>query len=137
VENAVQVAQRWIIAALRHQKFFSLEEANLAIGELLHRLNHRPFRKRDGSRASVFESLDKPALKPLPGAHVDVTASKLLHATYLAGNSGGTGSVIAVSFPFLSRKTFKHQPKRHNRSLTGNIFISRCLAADRFPVSFH
>jgi hypothetical protein len=36
VENAVQVAQRWIIAALRHQKFFSLEEANLAIGELLH-----------------------------------------------------------------------------------------------------
>jgi transposase len=73
VENAVQVAQRWIIAALRHQKFFSLEEANLAIGELLHRLNHRPFRKRDGSRASVFESFDKPALKPLPGEAFDMS----------------------------------------------------------------
>ena len=42
VENAVQVAQRWIVAALRHRKFFSLEELNVAIGELLTKLNHRP-----------------------------------------------------------------------------------------------
>ena len=35
VENAVQVAQRWIVAALRHRKFFSLEELNEAIRELL------------------------------------------------------------------------------------------------------
>ena len=28
VENAVQVAQRWIVAALRHRKFFALQEAN-------------------------------------------------------------------------------------------------------------
>jgi transposase len=66
VENAVQVAQRWIVAALRHHKFFSLEELNLAIRELLTKLNNRPFRKRDGSRASVFAAIDKPALKPLP-----------------------------------------------------------------------
>jgi len=66
VEVAVQVAQRWIVAALRRRKFFSLADANQAIGELLHRLNHRPFRKRDGSRASVFAALDKPALEPLP-----------------------------------------------------------------------
>jgi hypothetical protein len=58
VENAVQVAQRCILAALRHRKFFSLAEANQSVSELLHRLNHRPFRKRDGSRASVFEALD-------------------------------------------------------------------------------
>jgi hypothetical protein len=55
VENAAQVAQRWIVAALRHRKFFSQEEANQAIRELVHRLNHRPFRKREGSLASVFE----------------------------------------------------------------------------------
>jgi transposase len=73
VENAVQVAQRWIVAALRHHKFFSLEEANQAIGELRERLNHRPFRKRDGSRASVFEALDKPALKPLPSESFDMS----------------------------------------------------------------
>jgi transposase len=73
VENAVQVAQRWILAALRHRKFFSLAEANQSIGELLHRLNHRPFRKRDGSRASVFEALDKPALQPLPSERFEIS----------------------------------------------------------------
>ena len=73
VENAVQVAQRWILAALRHRKFFSLAEANQAIRELLHRINHRPFRKRDGSRASVFEALDKPALQPLPQERFEIS----------------------------------------------------------------
>lgn len=66
VENAVQVTQRWIVAALRHRKFFALEELNEAIRELLDKLNHRRFRKREGSRATVLEALDKPALKPLP-----------------------------------------------------------------------
>jgi hypothetical protein len=35
------------------------------VRELLTKLNHRPFRKRDGSRATAFEAIDKPALKPL------------------------------------------------------------------------
>lgn len=73
VENAVQIAQRWIVAALRHQKFFSLEELNAAIRELLAKLNHRPFRKRDGSRATAFEAIDKPALKPLPMEPFDLS----------------------------------------------------------------
>ena len=51
VEVGVQVAERWIIAALRHQKFFRLADLNKAIRELLERLNQRPFRKREGSRA--------------------------------------------------------------------------------------
>lgn len=67
VEAGVQVAQRWIIAALRHRKFFQLADLNEAIGELLDRLNNRPFRKRpDASRTTLFEQLDRPALKPLP-----------------------------------------------------------------------
>jgi len=73
VENAVQVAERWIVAALRNRKFFSLDELNQAIGELLSKLNQRPFRKREGSRASVFEAVDKPALKPLPSEPFDLS----------------------------------------------------------------
>jgi transposase len=73
VENAVQVAERWIVAALRHRKFFSLEELNGAIRELLTKLNYRPFRKREGSRATVFEAVDKPALKPLPSEPFDLS----------------------------------------------------------------
>jgi transposase len=65
-ESAVQVVQRWIVAALRKRMFFSLGEVNEAIGELLVLLNNKPFRKRQGTRASLFAALDQPALRPLP-----------------------------------------------------------------------
>ena len=73
VESGVQLVQRWIVAAVRHRTFFSLGELNQAISELLARLNHKPFRKRDGSRASLFESLDRPALRPLPAERFDLS----------------------------------------------------------------
>ncbi len=66
VEAGVLVVERWIVAALRHRKFFHFAELDEAIRELLDRLNQRPFRKREGSRASLFDSLDRPALQPLP-----------------------------------------------------------------------
>ena len=66
VEAGVQVVQRWILAALRKRTFFSLGEVNEAVAELLVKLNERPFRKREGSRRTLFESLDRPALRPLP-----------------------------------------------------------------------
>jgi transposase len=72
VEVGVQIAQRWIVAALRHRKFFSLGELNRAIGELLDKLNQRPFKKREGSRRSLFEQLDRPALRPLPAERFDL-----------------------------------------------------------------
>jgi transposase len=65
-EVGVQVVQRWIVAALRKRKFFSLAEVNQAIAELLVRVNQRPFRKREGSRATLYAQLDRPALNPLP-----------------------------------------------------------------------
>lgn len=64
VEAGVQLVQRWILAALRHRTFFSLDELNQAIAELLARLNAKPFRKVPGSRESLFAELDKPALAP-------------------------------------------------------------------------
>jgi transposase len=66
VEVAVQVVERWILARLRQQTFFSLFDLNLAIRQLLTALNQRPFKKLPGSRRSQFEALDQPALRPLP-----------------------------------------------------------------------
>ena len=66
VESAILLVERWILATLRHQTFFSLVALNWAIRELLERLNQRKFRKLDASRAELFERLDRPALKPLP-----------------------------------------------------------------------
>lgn len=66
VESAVLLVERWILAALRNRRFFSLAELNAAIAELLTMLNNKPFQKLQGSRRSLFETLDRPALQPLP-----------------------------------------------------------------------
>jgi hypothetical protein len=66
VEAGVLLVTRWIIAALRHHTFFSIEELNVGIKELLERLNTRKFRKLNSSRRELFETLEKPCLKPLP-----------------------------------------------------------------------
>jgi transposase len=39
VEQAVLIVERWLLARLRHQTFYSLAEVNAAIGELLKLLN--------------------------------------------------------------------------------------------------
>lgn len=66
VEVGVQIAQRWILARLRNRRFFSLEALNEAIWELLEEMNTRTFAKRDGSRRTAFEAIDRPVMKPLP-----------------------------------------------------------------------
>lgn len=66
VEVGVQVVERWILAKLRHQTFFSLAEVNTCIERLLHDLNERAFKQLPGCRRSLFELTDKPALRPLP-----------------------------------------------------------------------
>lgn len=66
VEQAVQLVERWVLAALRKRTFYSLEDLNQAISELLEWLNKRPFRKLPGSRLERFEQDEKPTLRALP-----------------------------------------------------------------------
>jgi len=66
VEVGVQVVERWILARLRNHTFFSFAELNQQIRRLLDVLNDRPFQKIEGSRRTLFESLDRPALQALP-----------------------------------------------------------------------
>lgn len=66
VEAGVLVAQRWILARLRHETFFSLEALNERIGELLEELNDRPMRVYGASRRELLERIDRPALRTLP-----------------------------------------------------------------------
>jgi hypothetical protein len=66
VEAGVLLVTRWILARLRNRTFFSLAELNGEIRRLLEALNSRPFRKMEGSRKSLFETMEKPALKVLP-----------------------------------------------------------------------
>ena len=66
VEKEVQDVERWIIAKLRNQTFFSLYELKQTVKELLAEANDRPFQKREGSRRTLFETIERSSLKPLP-----------------------------------------------------------------------
>ena len=78
VEVGVQVVERWILARLRHHTFFSLPDLNVAITALLVALHQRTFKKLPGSRQGVFESLERPALRPLPAPPYEDAAWKLV-----------------------------------------------------------
>ncbi|MGH3574064.1 MAG: IS21 family transposase [Steroidobacteraceae bacterium] len=66
VENGVLIAERRILGALRDRQFLSLAELNTAISQIVAEINTEPFQKREGSRASVFESEERPAAQALP-----------------------------------------------------------------------
>jgi transposase len=66
VEVAVLIVQRFILARLRNRRFLSLGELNEAIREVLGDLNARLMRKLGASRREFFDTIDRPALLPLP-----------------------------------------------------------------------
>jgi transposase len=68
VENAVQQAERWILAPLRDRRFLSLSEANEAIASLVAGLNAKVMKGPGLSRRQIFEQDDLPAMRALPQA---------------------------------------------------------------------
>lgn len=66
VEKGVQFVETWILARLRNYTFFSLQQLNETIQELLTELNNEPFQKISGTRFSLYQTIDFPALRPLP-----------------------------------------------------------------------
>lgn len=66
VEAGVLIVSRRILAAVRDRRFFSLGELNEYLAAETARLNETPFQKLEGTRQSLLESLDGPALLPLP-----------------------------------------------------------------------
>jgi len=66
VEKGVQVVQQRALAAIRTHKFYSLAELNEALKALHEGINTRTMKSYGASRKELFDTLDKPALKPLP-----------------------------------------------------------------------
>ena len=80
VETGVLIAQRWILARLRHRTFFSLAELNNAIAELVEELNSRRFQKLPGTRREAFETLERSSMKPLPALRFELRQRKGVRA---------------------------------------------------------
>jgi hypothetical protein len=81
VENAVLVAQLWILACLRNRTFSASNVLSEAISELLERLNARAFKKLDGCRRSAFEDIDQPSALHANAAPPSRARGWLLHAS--------------------------------------------------------
>lgn len=65
-EQGVQAIQRYILARFRHHQFFSVDELNEAIADILDRYNNKIVKHLQKSRSELFEEIDKPYLFPLP-----------------------------------------------------------------------
>jgi transposase len=75
-EVGVLIAERWILASLRNERFTSLAEANTAIRARLAWLNNRRFAKLEGTRKILFDELDRPAMRPLPATRYEFATWK-------------------------------------------------------------
>jgi len=95
VENAVLIAERRVLGALRDRQFFSLAELNAAITQIVAEINAEAFQKRAGSRASVFESEERPAARALP-------ARRYEHAEWRIGARVRTDHHIEVGGAYYS-----------------------------------
>lgn len=82
VENGVQQVERQILARLRNRTFLSLLELNQSLRPLLDELNQRSFQKIPGSRLSLFQEVEKTALKPLPTTRYDYAEWKKVKAGF-------------------------------------------------------
>jgi len=81
VEGTVGIISMYILAAVRNQRFFSLRELNEAIKERLHAFNHKPFQKKDGSRATIFAE-ERTFLLPLPVRVFEMAEWKIATVQY-------------------------------------------------------
>jgi transposase len=76
-EVSVQIAQRWVLAVLRHQTFFTLADLNAAIRVRVDAINDRPMKVVGVSRRTLFEQIDRPALKSLPSTRYELAEWQL------------------------------------------------------------
>ena len=97
VENTVGHIATWVIAALRHEKFTSLDALRAAVYRQVKAYNSQPFQKRAGSRQSVFNEEEQPLLRPLPAVPYEL--SIWVHGRKVAKNSYVTWKKNFYSVP--------------------------------------
>ena len=71
VELAIKLVQRWILAKIRNEIFFTVLELNKRIRDLLDYYNGKKIKKLGKSRKELFLELDKPALAALPAVRYE------------------------------------------------------------------
>ena len=102
VEGNIGIISTWILAAIRNQQFLSLRELNLVIRQKLHDFNHKPFQKKEGSRATLFTE-EKLFLQPPPEKPYELAVWKVATAQFNYHISVDNGN-YSVPFEYIKRK---------------------------------
>lgn len=113
VEAAVLLVERWILARLRNHRFYSLGELNLEIRTLLKLVNNKLFKKMPGSRQSVFDEVEKAALRPLPARPYEF-------ATFLRNRKVGIDYHVEVDKHYYS-VPYQHVGERVDVRFTASV----------------
>lgn len=103
VESSVGNISTWIVAALRNEQFFSLEELNRAIKEKLKDFNSRLFQKKEDSRLSLFRYEELPLLAPLPATPFELADWKQATVQFNYHISVD-GMLYSIPYEYIKRK---------------------------------
>lgn len=105
VEGAVKILYRRIYVNLKERSFFSLEELNQEIWELLDAHNGRKLTGRPYSRKELFLEDEKPTLRPLPATYFEIKYQSF--ATVMQNGHvhlSGDKNYYSVPYPYIKKK---------------------------------
>ena len=131
VEAAVLIVQRWILARLRNRRFFSLAELNVAIRILVDDLNARLMRKLGASRREFFDTIDRPALMPLPAEpyqYAEWRRARVAPDYHVEVQIGLIAAVALVKRETITYPAWPRQPDRKTCSVLLRLETASCLA---------
>jgi transposase len=112
VEAGVRIAQFYILGRLRNLTFFSLAECNAAIIEILAQLNDRPMRRLGVSRRQLFDTVERPAMRPLPETDHEFAEWALARVGVARRYGGPRHSTLPEHMPSAHRRYADWSPGR-------------------------
>jgi transposase len=102
VEGSVGNISTFVLAAIRNQMFFTVQELNEVIKQKLRAFNHKPFQKKDGSRATWFAE-EREYLLPLPRNPYELAVWKTATVAFNY-HIGVEEQYYSVPFDYIKRK---------------------------------
>lgn len=108
VESCVGWIETWIIEFIRGRRFQSFGQMNQYINERVKEISRKKFQKREGSRESIFNAVDKPALRPLPPNHFEIFDTKVINNVPNDYHVVYDNVFYSVPFQFAGEKVIIH-----------------------------
>lgn len=104
VEGTVGKIATAIIAKLRNQVFYNIDEVKIAVSEKLSAFNDAPFQKREGSRSSVFQEMELSTLRPLPLIPFEIAQWVYGHKVHHDCHVAYKNNRYSVPYKYVSKK---------------------------------